>query len=255
MKVNPASVVSPEARIGNDVVIGPFCVIEPDVTIGDGCILDSHVVVKDGTVLGPENHIHETVTLGGIPQHRDLPEITGALVIGAGNTIRENVTIHRALHDGAATTIGDDNLIMVGAHIADPEIVNKLRAGEEDSIRPCVGAGYCLDRIYEGGGTLCIHNAATGREATMPHVIEKSTGPKKRVVVVGGGHFGCFVPYPAGVAPENARFVFEEMECYHCFWRCPKRAGKNDVFPCIDAISEDMVWSQAEALLAEGVEK
>ena len=60
---------------------------------------------------------------------------------------------------------------MTRAHLADPHIVAKVQAGQEARIRPCVGATYCLDRIYEGGEALCIHNAATGREATMPHVI------------------------------------------------------------------------------------
>ncbi len=90
-----------------------------------------------------------------------------------------------AIEEGLLDMVG-----MVRAHIADPHIVKKLQAGDEEGIRPCVGAGYCLDRIYEGGGTLCIHNAATGREATMPHVVEKSTGPKKKVVIVGGGPAG-----------------------------------------------------------------
>lgn len=90
-----------------------------------------------------------------------------------------------ALQDGLLDMAG-----MVRAHIADPHIVNKLMAGDEDNIRPCVGAGYCLDRIYEGGGTLCIHNAATGRESTMPHVINKSSEAAKKVVVVGGGPGG-----------------------------------------------------------------
>ena len=62
--------------------------------------------------------------------------------------------------------------------------------GREHQIRPCVGATYCLDRIYEGGEALCIHNAATGREAWIPHVIAKSGGPAKRVVVVGAGAAG-----------------------------------------------------------------
>lgn len=90
-----------------------------------------------------------------------------------------------AIESGALDCVG-----MVRAHIADPNIVNKLIAGKEDNIRPCVGAGYCLDRIYTGGGTLCVHNAATGREATMPHEIERSKGRKKRVVIVGGGPAG-----------------------------------------------------------------
>lgn len=90
-----------------------------------------------------------------------------------------------AIESGALDMVG-----MVRAHIADPNIVNKLAAGNEDSIRPCVGAGYCLDRIYAGGGTLCVHNAATGREATMPHVIEPAKGKRKKVVIVGGGPAG-----------------------------------------------------------------
>jgi NADPH-dependent 2,4-dienoyl-CoA reductase/sulfur reductase-like enzyme len=62
--------------------------------------------------------------------------------------------------------------------------------GREHEIRPCVGATYCLDRIYEGGEALCIHNAATGREATIPHVIAKSGGQTKNIVVVGAGAAG-----------------------------------------------------------------
>lgn len=63
-------------------------------------------------------------------------------------------------------------------------------AGREDEIRPCVGATYCLDRIYEGNDAVCVHNPATGREATMPHVITHTGGAKREVVVVGGGPGG-----------------------------------------------------------------
>ncbi|MEZ5803428.1 MAG: NADH:flavin oxidoreductase [Rhizobiaceae bacterium] len=93
----------------------------------------------------------------------------------------------------ARHAIAEGKLDMVGLtrpHIADPHIVRKVMAGEEHRIRPCVGATYCLDRIYEGGEALCIHNAATGREATIPHVIARSAGPAKKVVVVGAGPAG-----------------------------------------------------------------
>ncbi len=66
-----------------------------------------------------------------------------------------------------------DMVGMTRAHLADPHIVRKVMEGREHEIRPCVGATYCLDRIYEGGEALCIHNAATGREATIPHVIRE----------------------------------------------------------------------------------
>ena len=57
-------------------------------------------------------------------------------------------------------------------------------------MRTCVGAGYCIDRIYVGADALCLQNPATGRERTMPHVIEPSPGPRRRVVVVGAGPAG-----------------------------------------------------------------
>ena len=83
-----------------------------------------------------------------------------------------------------------DMVAMTRAHMADPHIVAKMMRGEEDRIRPCVGAGYCLDRIYVGGDALCLHNPATGRERTMPHVVESGPGPRRKVVVVGAGPAG-----------------------------------------------------------------
>jgi NADPH-dependent 2,4-dienoyl-CoA reductase/sulfur reductase-like enzyme len=68
--------------------------------------------------------------------------------------------------------------------------VQKILDGREHQIRPCVGAGYCLDRIYENGMTLCIHNPATGREAFEPHVIERSEEAGKTVVIIGAGPGG-----------------------------------------------------------------
>ena len=82
-----------------------------------------------------------------------------------------------------------DMVGMTRAHMADPHIVQKIIEGREHDIRPCVGATYCLDRIYQGGMALCIHNPATGREETMPHTI-KPAATKRQVVVVGAGPAG-----------------------------------------------------------------
>ena len=74
-------------------------------------------------------------------------------------------------------------------HMADPDIVAKLNRGEEARIRPCVGAGYCIDRIYAGKDTFCVHNVSTGREEQLPHEI-KPAGTSKRIAVIGGGPAG-----------------------------------------------------------------
>ena len=107
--------------------------------------------------------------------------------------IADIATARHAIAEGKLDMVG-----MTRAHIADPHIVNKVMAGQEARIRPCVGATYCLDRIYEGGEALCIHNAATGREAEMPHEIERAPVARKAVVIGAG---------PAGL--EAARVLAE----------------------------------------------
>jgi N-methyl-L-proline demethylase len=99
--------------------------------------------------------------------------------------IGDVATARHAIAEGKLDMVG-----MTRAHIADPHIVRKIAEGREDEIRPCVGATYCLDRIYEGNETLCIHNPATGREASMPHIVRPSDGPRRRIVVVGAGPAG-----------------------------------------------------------------
>src|SRR5262245_10925145 len=99
--------------------------------------------------------------------------------------ISDVATARHAIATGKLDMVG-----MTRAHLADPHIVRKVLEGREHQIRPCVGATYCLDRIYEGGEALCVHNAATGREAFIPHVIAKAEGPAKRIVVVGAGPAG-----------------------------------------------------------------
>lgn len=112
--------------------------------------------------------------------------------------IRERIglpTFHAARIQDVATArhaIAAGKLDMVGmtrAHIAEPHIVRKIREGREEEIRPCVGANYCLDRIYQGGSAYCIHNAATGRELYMPHEIARAT-VRRKVVIVGAGPAG-----------------------------------------------------------------
>jgi NADPH-dependent 2,4-dienoyl-CoA reductase/sulfur reductase-like enzyme len=78
-----------------------------------------------------------------------------------------------------------------------------------------VGATYCLDRIYEGHEALCIHNPATSREATMPHVIARA-GTAKSVVIVGAG--------PAGL--EAARVAGERGHKVTVFEAAPQAGGQ-----------------------------
>ncbi|MFT4717245.1 MAG: 2,4-dienoyl-CoA reductase-like NADH-dependent reductase (Old Yellow Enzyme family) [Paracoccaceae bacterium] len=110
-------------------------------------------------------------------------KITGMPTFHASR-IPDVATARHAVETGLLDMVG-----MTRAHMADPHIVRKIIEGHEDDIRPCVGATYCLDRIYQAGEALCTHNAATGRELTMPHTISAAK-KKRKIVIVGAGPAG-----------------------------------------------------------------
>ncbi|NKI68348.1 FAD-dependent oxidoreductase [Collimonas pratensis] len=121
-------------------------------------------------------------------------------------SIRDAGQAERILSSGMVDLVG-----MTRAQIADPHMVIKIRDGREDEIKQCVGANYCIDRQYNGLDVLCVQNAATSREQSMPHQIAKSRGPKRKVVVVGAGPAGLEA---ARVARERGHEVvlFERSE-------------------------------------------
>ncbi|TLX10843.1 NADH:flavin oxidoreductase [Rhizobium sp. MHM7A] len=106
--------------------------------------------------------------------------------------IPDVATARHAIASGKVDMVG-----MTRAHMTDPHIVRKIIEKREEDIRPCVGANYCLDRIYQGGAAYCIHNAATGRELTMPHIVAKAD-VRKKVVIVGAGPAGLEAARVAG---------------------------------------------------------
>ncbi|MHC4992879.1 MAG: acyl-ACP--UDP-N-acetylglucosamine O-acyltransferase [Planctomycetota bacterium] len=116
--IDSRAVIHPEARIGQDVHVGPFCVIGAAVTIGDRCRLVSHTVVEGPTELGADNIVSPMASIGGPPQDLKFAGESTALVVGCRNRIREYVTLNRGTAGGGGVTrIGDDNLFMAGAHV------------------------------------------------------------------------------------------------------------------------------------------
>jgi len=116
--------------------------------------------------------------------------------------ISDIATARHAVASGLLDMVG-----MTRAHMADPHIMRKVLEGREADIRPCVGATYCLDRIYQGGAALCIHNPSTGRELTQPHDITPAK-IKKKIVIIGAGPAGLEAARVA-VARGHDVIVFE----------------------------------------------
>ncbi len=117
-EVDPRAVVSPSAKLGNDVRIGPYAIVGDEVELGDGCVLDAHAVVQGPSTFGRNNHFYSFSIVGGDPQDLTYSGQRVRLEAGDDNDFHEFCTIHRGtIKGGGVTRVGNHNLIMAYAHI------------------------------------------------------------------------------------------------------------------------------------------
>ncbi len=123
-RIHPTAVVSPDARLADDVTVGPFTIIEGAVTLGPGCKVGPHCHLIGPLAVGRGNRFHAGCVIGDEPQHLGYKGEATRTEIGESNTFREYVTVHRGMPvaDGApgtgVTLIGNHNLLMANAHVA-----------------------------------------------------------------------------------------------------------------------------------------
>ncbi len=116
-EIHPSAVIDKTAKLGNDVVIGPFTLVDAGAEIGDGTVLDAHVVVGKNVKLGKNNRLFANCVIGRPPQVLNFSRPMGGLEIGDNNNIREFVTIHPSMYPDHKTIIGNNNLLMIGVHL------------------------------------------------------------------------------------------------------------------------------------------
>ncbi len=170
--------------------------------IGSGC--DTHNTLANvipNMSYPPEPFLHLAA---------GIKEVVNVPVMHAQN-IKDPNQAQRILEAGYVDFVG-----MTRAHIADPHLIAKIKLNQVDQIKQCVGANYCIDRQYQGLDVLCIQNAATSRESTMPHIIEKTEGKVRKVVIIGGG--------PAGM--ESARVCAERGHEVILIEKAPELGGQ-----------------------------
>jgi UDP-N-acetylglucosamine acyltransferase len=149
--IHPTAVIDPDADIAPDVQIGPYAIIEGPVQIGPGCVIEGHACLSGPMAIGRDNFVGHGAILGKSPQSRAYNGEATFLRIGDRNTFREHSTVHRGTVDGGGeTVIGDDNLLMIGAHIGhDARIGNNctlinatLVAGHVELQDNCILSGH-----------------------------------------------------------------------------------------------------------------
>ncbi len=126
--IHPSAIIGDKVKIGKDVKIGPYCVIEGEVTLGNNVELKSHVCVSGITSIGDGTVIFPFACIGGQPQDLKYSGEPSNLFIGKNNSIRQYVTMQPGTKDGGMeTVVGDNNLFMVGSHVAhDCKIGNNI---------------------------------------------------------------------------------------------------------------------------------
>ncbi|WP_457641594.1 acyl-ACP--UDP-N-acetylglucosamine O-acyltransferase [Persephonella sp.] len=119
VEIHPTSIVSPKAKLGTNVKVGPFCIIEDNVEIGDNTEILSNVSIKQFTTIGSNCKIFEGSVIGGIPQHLGFKDEETYVQIGDNVVIREYVTIHRGTSfDDGITRVENNSYLMAYVHIA-----------------------------------------------------------------------------------------------------------------------------------------
>lgn len=116
--IHPTAIVSPLAKLGNNVRIGPFCVIGANVELGDDCVLHSHVVLEGHAKFGRGNEFFPFAVIGGKTQDLKYQGEPTHLEVGNHNVFREGVTVHRGTFESLPTRVGSHNLFLAYSHIA-----------------------------------------------------------------------------------------------------------------------------------------
>lgn len=140
-KIHPSAVIEDGASIGPDCDIGPFVMIGAEVTLGQGVVIKSHAVVTGWTEIGDETVVFPFAVVGEVPQDLKFDGERTRLIVGKRNTIREGATLNTGTQGGGGITrVGDDCLLMTGAHIGhDAQIGDRVILANQVAI-----AGHCV---------------------------------------------------------------------------------------------------------------
>lgn len=244
MKIHPMAVVSPQAKIGQNVEIGPFAVIESDVVIGDNCYIDAHVKIDRYTTVGSGTRVYYGALIGMPPQdHRCDPNIVSYTEIGNNCVIREYVTIHRSPFAAQKTVVGDHVLLMAFVHIAhDVQIGSHVTIANMTAVSGhvvigdhAVLSGYILIHQFCRIGSLAMVGArAIIVQDIPPYCLVSESG-----YIAGPNTIGL---RRAGLEPERRAAIRNAVKNYFFYGYNSLTAiaeiGKNEMTPEVERFVE-----------------
>lgn len=187
--IHPTAIVSSNAKLGNNIEIGPYAVIQDDVEIGDDCIIGPHVGIYNGARIGNRVKIFQGASISNLPQDLKYANEQTYLFIGDDTVIREFATLHKGTAATGKTVIGKNCLLMAYTHIAhDCKIGNKVIISNATQV-----AGHVtIEDVVIIGGQGAVHQFCKIGQHAM---------------VGGGGMVGTDIPPYSLVSGYPARFM------------------------------------------------
>lgn len=176
-QIHPSSIVDPQARLADDVVVGPQCVIEGEVEIAAGTRIVGQSFLRGPLRIGQNNTIYPSCHIGFEPQHRGFAGKTTGVSIGDNNILREGVTVHAALNDQVKpTSIGNGNLLMTNTHVAHDVIIHNdctltsgaLIGGHSTIFNNVILGGNAAVHQFCRVGRLCMIGGLSGISKDQP---------------------------------------------------------------------------------------
>lgn len=186
--IHPTAIIHHNAKIGNNVNIGPFSIIDEGVEIGDNTTIEANVIIRPNTFVGKNNHIFQFCSIGESPQHLGYKNEPTKLIIGDNNIFRESVTLNRGtVEGGGETRIGNNNFFMAYVHIAHDCIIgnhaifaNGVTFGGHSVVEDhVIIGGYALLHQHCRVGQYCIIGGGSGcRQDIAPYIMVSGFPPR-----------------------------------------------------------------------------
>ena len=175
-RIHPTAIIDARAQIGVGSIIGPGVVIDADVVLGEGCQVGPGAYLTGVTNIGPRNKIHAGVVLGDSPQDLKYTDAPTRLRIGADNTFREHVTVHRSNKLAEDTVIGDGNFFMAGSHVGHNCVIGNqniiangaLLGGHVTLNHQAFISGNCVVHQFCRIGRLALMQGGSGISKDLP---------------------------------------------------------------------------------------
>ena len=179
-QISPLAFVHPEAKLGDNNIIGPFCYIDRNTVIGNNNVLQNSVTIHVGARIGDGNEIFPGASISTKPQDLKFRGEETTCEVGNNNSIRENVTISRGTASKGKTMVGSNNLLMECVHVShDCELGSGLIIGNSTKFagevvvddNAIVSANVLVHQFCHIGGYVMIQGGCRFSQDIPPYVI------------------------------------------------------------------------------------